>query len=396
MLSDLGRMAPKSGDLAKLHDALMGLRTSRKLTPGEEALADHIEGRLLIESDHAGGAALLSKAIASADALPRSDLHAQKARGYSYGTLALDAAKRGAALESVQILAREVGAPAPTKCAVGAAVSDERGMLAVLGAQGEEALFFDGARRAPMDKFAPALTPQQLEALKPCASIDVYARPPLHGRAGLLPADLPWAYRGGHFQTKPLTPPAPRELVVADVEPPASLGLPRLSPWSTSAQPGRVELRGTQATPSRVLDEMAKATEIEIHAHGLVDLSQSDASLVALSPDTDGSFALTAGELRSHKLAGSPLVLLAACQAAQGGNELHAPWSLPEAFLEAGARAVLASTSEIPDSQAREFFDAVRARIRDGASPAAALRDERVAFRARPGSQWVDDVLVFD
>jgi hypothetical protein len=75
---------------------------------------------------------------------------------------------------------------------------------------------------------------------------------------------------------------------------------------------------------------------------------------------------------------------------------VYAPWSLPAAFLEAGARAVLASRDDIPDSQVRPFFDAVLAGIRAGQSERLALRDARLAFRTKPGGAWVDSVLLFE
>ena len=145
-----------------------------------------------------------------------------------------------------------------------------------------------------------------------------------------------------------------------------------------------------------MLAELSSATEIELHVHGLVDLGLADSSLLVLSADPDGDYALTARRVRAAKLSGAPVVLLAACHAAQESAALHAPWSLPVAFLEAGARAVLASPAEIPDAQAAPFFDAVLARIRSGQEPAAALRDERLTFRTRPGGAWVDRVLAFE
>ncbi len=65
--------------------------------------------------------------------------------------------------------------------------------------------------------------------------------------------------------------------------------------------------------------------------------------------------------------------------------------------MEAGARGVLAATVEIPDLEAQAFFNAVRERMRSGAAPAVALRDERLRWlREGRGTKWLDGVLLFE
>jgi CHAT domain-containing protein len=97
-----------------------------------------------------------------------------------------------------------------------------------------------------------------------------------------------------------------------------------------------------------------------------------------------------------RRLAGAPLVILAACRAAHTAPTLHEPVSLPGAFIRAGARTVLAATVDIPDSEAGAFFDEVREHIRSGQPAANALRDVRVRWLQRNPSSWVRSVLVFD
>ena len=396
--ADLARLAPRADDTERLGAALSAQRASGRLSPGEKLAADFIEGRLLVERTPAAAKTLLRKTIAAADALPRSDLYGQKARGYSYVTLAFAASKERDFAGALELLAEEQGASRPRSCAVGVAVDDERSVVVVQTASGAVLGQLDGSRTQPMDAFKPKLTPEQLGGLQACPEVDVFARAPLHGRPNLLPPDLAWSYRVGRATPAPRLPALhPRQLVVADIDSPPSLGLPRLKPWVAPASAGieRLELRGPAATPTRVLKELAEATEVEIHAHGLADLSASDTSLLVLSADPSGDFALTAGQIRSTRLRGAPLVLLEGCQAAKEGNALHAPWSLPVAFIESGARAVLASTADLPDSKAAAFFDAVRARIRGGQSPAVALRDERLAWRARGDNTWTESILAF-
>src|SRR5262249_59629452 len=110
-----------------------------------------------------------------------------------------------------------------------------------------------------------------------------------------------------------------------------------------------VHLAGPAATPERVLAALAQADEIEFHTYGLVDLAVSDASLLVLSRGLGGEFALTAGAIRRQRLERAPLVLLAACESAHTAPYLHQSWSLPAAFLEAGAGAVVAASSRVGD-----------------------------------------------
>jgi len=63
--------------------------------------------------------------------------------------------------------------------------------------------------------------------------------------------------------------------------------------------PGDVILRGQEARPRRVLGELGDATEVESHAHGVVDLTVSQEPVVALSSDADGAGRLTES-LRGH------------------------------------------------------------------------------------------------
>jgi hypothetical protein len=157
-----------------------------------------------------------------------------------------------------------------------------------------------------------------------------------------------------------------------------------------------VELEGAQATPSRVLEAMKRATAIEFHAHGVVDRSLSDATVIALAPEDDGRFALTAEAIRRVRLEGAPMVLLGACSAARLPPVLHQTSSLPQAFVDAGARAVFAATVDIPDS-AGGFFQAVNERIHAGAGPAQALREERQRWlREERSAQWVTRVLLYE
>ncbi|NMO16512.1 CHAT domain-containing protein [Pyxidicoccus fallax] len=398
VLADLARLAPRPDDVERVRDGLRKLREGGWLRPGEQVLATHIEGRAVLTKDREAGHALLRKAIADGARLGAEDPVAVKARAYSYSSLIQDAGFANDWAGTLALFAEELGTREPGRCELGVEVHDERTVVAARGPAGELLGHADASRRSPDFDVATLVPPQVVSALKPCEHVRVFARYPVHGQAGLLPADLAWSYQTGAKPVAPAAASAPRPLVVYDVEAPASLNLPRLRSWELSGGPSarRVELTGAAATPSRLLAELAEATEVEIHAHGLVNLGVSDASLLVMAPEADGRYALTAGEVRRQKFKGAPVVLLGACQAARTAPYLHAPWSLPVAFAEAGARAVIASPIDIPDAEAGPFFARVMERIRAGTPAAVALRDERLrVLSARPES-WVKTVVVFE
>lgn len=395
VLADLARMRPAPTDATRLTQGLAALRGSGRMNAGLLALLTHIEGHFLVEQDRAAGEAVLRRAISEAQLLPTWDVNARKARAYSYTSLVLAAGRAQEFERAFTLLAEEAGGALPERCVLGAALEDERVLIIVRGAEGQLHGRYDASRTAPLASAEGLIPGELLAPLRACAQVAVLATPPLHGQAGLLPAEFAWSY----FlpRAAPVAAPgvAPRRLVVADVEPPPGLSLAPLGAWGPPP-PGGLLLSGPAATPSRVLEAMGRATEVEVHAHGLINLEISDASLLVLAPEPDGRYALTAREVRAHRLEGAPLVILAACRAAHAAPVAHEPFSLPVAFLEAGARAVLAATVEIPDAQAARFFESVRARIQAGQPVAVALRDERVAWQKGGGADWVRAVLAFE
>ena len=397
--ADLAHVDGSVAEAARVIDELEV--QARAVSPARLALVHELEGRLLIDRDRERGRALLERAIGEADALPGWLVDAAVARSRAYSTLVIDAGARGDSAGALALLAREIDAPPPTTCTLGVALDDERTLVVARGARGEVVGRVDRGRTRPGLDASHLVPADVLAALAGCARVEVIARPPVHGAAGLLPPTMAWGYRGHGGAASRDGGVAERRVVVSDVAPPRSLGLPRLRAWASGAQDGGpaarpVEIKGEAATPSRVLDEIEHATDIELHAHGLVDAAVSDVSLVVLSPEANGLYALTAAEVRRRRLRGAPLVILAACSAATTAPYLHEAWSLPAAFVEAGARAVLASPSEIQDSEAGPFFDAVRARMRGGEPAAVALRSERVAWLARNPASWVSQVLLFE
>jgi len=399
ILADLGRLAPRPSDEAVVLWELAQVSPTRD-APGRRVLATLIAARFAVERNREEGKALLRRTIAEANSMLATDADARDARAVAYQTLAVSAGRVGAFAEVPTVVAEQLGVTAPERCVLAAAMESERTVVVARGPAGELRGHHDASRREPLGDDLSGLVPRQLvELLRRCPQVDVLAAPPLDSRAGLLPPDLAWRYRVGTATAFPPTADLPeRHVVVANVETPRSLHLAPLPAWESAPAPSGhvVELEGAQATPSRVLEAMKRATAIEFHAHGVVDRSLSDATVIALAPEDDGRFALTAEAIRRVRLEGAPMVLLGACSAARLPPVLHQTSSLPQAFVDAGARAVFAATVDIPDS-AGGFFQAVNERIHAGAGPAQALREERQRWlREERSAQWVTRVLLYE
>jgi tetratricopeptide (TPR) repeat protein len=384
---DPARDAPA---IAALQAQLEAFRGAGSRTPGELAFLAHIEGRLLIQRDRAAGHALLREAIAQADELPAGDVPAQKARSHSYMLLVRDASAHGEHERALSLIAEEQGVEVPDRCVVGIASEQE----IVVVARGADGAILAGRQPFGAGVAAERVVPDQIRrALSGCETVDVLARAPYFGSPRLLPADLAWRFRsrraGGAQPGLPR-----RRVIVADVEPPPSLRLPRLA--MHLSQQDAAMLRGAAATPRAVLAAIAEATELEVHAHGILDTKLADAAFLALSPDADGRYELTADDIRQQRLAGAPSVLLGACHAAYTTRFFHNPSSLASAFVEAGARVVIASPAPSPDADTNALFADLRQRLASGQLPAVAMRDMRTHAAGAAERGWIDDIVVFE
>ncbi|HZN92126.1 MAG TPA: hypothetical protein VFB81_05455 [Myxococcales bacterium] len=402
-ISELAWRSPAPSDAGRLALTL-GQLSPNVETPGRRMLALWIRGRFELLSDRAAGEALLRQAISASEPLLATDANARDAWTRAYQDLALVAARGEDWAAAMAVMAERLRVAAPARCALGAVVVNERTAVVVRGPDGRVDGSYDSSRRAELGRSLEGLVPSRLVAmLEGCPRVDVLTTSPLDTRSGLLPPHLAWSYRVGPGREPrgggpPPPPRTQRHLVVANVEAPASLRLARLAPWNIPGPPSgsTVTVSGAGATPSRVLSAMAEATTIDIHAHGLLNPLLSGATAVALAPEPDGRYALTAEAIGRARLHGAPVVSLAACAVAWRPALIHETFSLPQSFIEAGARAVMAATVDIPDS-AGGFFSSVRERIQAGTEPAVALRDERLRrLRSDPAAGWVEDVLLYE
>jgi hypothetical protein len=377
-------------EITAVRTAIAALRASPRTGKAVQILLDHAEGRVMIDRDPQAGEALLRRAIDVAKQLPPTAVEPRRAAAWSYAVLAIAAAKRGDGDAALAVLAEEQELAAPKTCTLGLAIDDTRRAVIARDASGKTVAHYDEGRTTPAIAPATLVPADVAAALAVCQQVDVIARAPVHGSARVLPDAVAWRYLAR--RAAPLGPTSDRKLVIANVEPPPALELPRLQAWSSQGE----VLSGAQATPSRVLAAIGTAGEVIVNAHGIVDAAQPDASYLALSPDPDGRFALTTGDVHKARFTNSPLVILAACRASQAAPVFHETWSLPAAFVYAGARAAIASAAPIPDGEAEAFFEAVRTRLHAGTTVAVAVRDARQQWLAEHRGDWVRDVIVFE
>jgi hypothetical protein len=374
--------------LAPLRRDLATLRASPELSEPRRVLVDHVEGRALLASDPAAARDFLKRAVSAPDRSPG----VAQARTYSYAALIDEAAARGAWSETADLFAQELGTERAAPCTVGASVDREETYVAVRA---------DGAAlgsRAPVTRLGATAVPAPvLAALDGCAHVTVVARGSYHGRPRLLPADRSWSFRSarrsaGAAVTADRAGPT---LIVTGAQPPARLELAALVPLAGDLGAATV-IEGAGATPDRVLAGLLDASYAELHAHGLLGAEGSDASYLVLSPDAAGRYALTADAVAGAGLRRHPVVVLAACHAAVTGTAHHGPGGLADAFIAAGASAVIASPEPIADADAGTFFAGLRSRIAAGIPPSQALRDEREAWTDPRARSWIDALVVFE
>jgi hypothetical protein len=396
-LADLARLRSEPGDEAHLRRALDAISVSK---PGERWVATHALGRFVIERDSVQGHTLLGDLLKQVEAPAREgNPAARRVRAYNFTTLLFELGQRGAYAEALALMARERGMELPSQCLLAATVDSERTLLLVLGARGELAGYYDASRRQPLKPQLAGLVPEEaLAPLRACPQVEVLARPPLHGRPGLLPSEFAWNYlTRTTLERRPPHPGRARHLVVSDVALPPGRELERLSVWSPGfgADEEHVLISGAQATPSRILAAMEDASEVDLVTHGEIN-GYSSASFLLLAEDENGP-ELHASRVRSATFRKAPFIVLAACKAAHTTYAVHEPLSLPAEFLNAGARGVLAATEKLLDKEVNVFFNQVRERMRSGQPPAVALRDEREAWRREGRARdWLDSILLFE
>ncbi len=318
-------------------------------------------------------------------------------RTWAYTTLISNAGQASDWAMAMDVANRESGSTHvnPATCRLLVSLDDDLFTVSIEAAHsfaGGQKSLSPNALSGNLAKELPASVLSQAHA---CARIDVIARPPLHGRPDLLPAELTWQFISPGTPAKPTITNVGTTLLIADARPAfLSSDLPALTTMIDQRGLFGSALLGSEATPTRVLQALGTATYAEFHVHGIAAAHGDDAAQLALSPDVDGQYLLSARAVRTARLRGAPIVVLAACRASTSAPYLRERWSLPDAFLAAGARAVIAVDVAMPDRAATQFFAALRGKLEAGVDPAESLAQLRAA--APPSDRgWIDRVMVF-
>lgn len=142
-------------------------------------------------------------------------------------------------------------------------------------------------------------------------------------------------------------------------------------------------LAGRFATKVAVLAELPKANRIHIATHRVTYPAYSGRSALLLSSDHDCEVSheveaslLTEGEIRKLDLSKAGLVVLSACESAAAEDGATSEgMGLAGAFLDAGARTVIATVWPIEDRAARDFVTAFyRELVAEKGDPGTALQ----------------------
>jgi CHAT domain-containing protein len=124
--------------------------------------------------------------------------------------------------------------------------------------------------------------------------------------------------------------------------------------------------------------------------HALVDDRALGRSALALAPGSSGSGFVTPGELASLRL-DADMVVLSACRTAGGvvvdGEGIQ---GLTAAFLEAGARSVVATSWRVGDRRTIRLVEGLYAELARGKPLVEALRAAKLASlrRGAPQGEW--------
>jgi CHAT domain-containing protein len=171
-------------------------------------------------------------------------------------------------------------------------------------------------------------------------------------------------------------------VVIADPATPLGSRLPasRREAEQIAAMHGATLIRGAEATVARFIEGAGRSALIHYDGHADSDFRESYGALL-LAPDGQDRGILGSSEIARLALPHHPLVVLAACGSARGDTVHIAGMStLARAFLDAGASEVVGTLWEIDDDTAGPLFLRIHERLRDGASPARAVRDAQTAM----------------
>lgn len=155
-----------------------------------------------------------------------------------------------------------------------------------------------------------------------------------------------------------------------------------------------VAIAGEEAHEQAVRMALTGPTRlVHFAAHAEVDAVDPERSAVLLAPADGDDGRLQAREVVGLDLDGA-VVLLASCEGATGETGAEGVVGLAEAFLQAGARAVVASTTPVEDGAAAAAFGTVHEALATGVRLDEAVRTALVEHPAAGGLRVLGDGAV--
>ena len=167
-----------------------------------------------------------------------------------------------------------------------------------------------------------------------------------------------------------------------------------------AAHPRGRLLVGEEVSPEQFLELAGEAAYIHFAGHARTDLDRPSQSALMFE-SASGSATLDAGTIAKAHLRAHPLVVLAGCSTGRGRLLRNEGMdSLAAAFLQAGARGVVATLWDVDDSLAGRLFQPFHANLRASMRPADALREAQRSLihskepRDRRPKIWGSAVMV--
>jgi CHAT domain-containing protein/tetratricopeptide (TPR) repeat protein len=176
----------------------------------------------------------------------------------------------------------------------------------------------------------------------------------------------------------------------ADVE-----GLPPLPGAEAEARriaslfPGTVLLEGERATRQAFIESAGRYGILHFAGHAITNHTYPLLSHLLFARDSDRR----PGILFAHEISELPwrdtsLVVLAACNTGGGAiSRNEGPVSLARPFMAAGVPSVVATLWDVSDGASQTLFESFYQALRDGATPALALRDAQLRLLRSGDSQ---------
>ncbi|NJO56120.1 MAG: hypothetical protein HC834_06940 [Rhodospirillales bacterium] len=346
-------------------------------------LTNEIEGRLLLSRHPEQAMPLLERALQQAQAALPSDVTARNTAAAIQQELALREGAQGNWEAALTLVAKQWQRSPSARCTASVSVADQRTLVLVYGNEGS----VQGAYRA--DRSMADISKEQFipdalqDLLQSCPQVSVLAPPLLNPHPDLLRPSIRWSFVSEQHPDRKPGPVSAGSLLIDTVQRRTVHLIRADNGGKTPPLLVSSMLRGLEVTPIRVLAKLRVASRAFLFAQGVC---HEGASALALTPDPAGE-KLTAALVRQQTLAGRPVIFLSRVPVAQHLGDLEEPWSLPSAFIEAGASLVITASQGEDDQALLEAVGRIAKALDGGKTAAQAVAEERL----RAVAQGIED-----